>query len=587
MMQKPIEKHVKINYKNHFLLLLFLFINILNGSNLQNIIYKVNEMSFENNNKKYSTDLIKGKCGFSTLLKFASLEKGLDKSKKINRTFSGLNRPQNLNKTLNTKYFKIHYTSEGVNSVDTTDINLNQIPDFIDYLIEAADSTYEIEINQLNYNKPPSDLWQIENGGDSAYDIYVYNLGDSFYGYTQPENLANSFKGDNGNSLEIEKNSSTSFIAINNNFDFLDCKVQNCIKTTFSHEFFHAIQLGYDSSDAPWFLEATATWIEDEVFDEINDNYQYLKLWMKIPHVALNKHRSPYWYGSWIFFRYISEHIGGNQTIKEIFNQSIIDDSSIERDLSLETIDVILKSKGYSYNEVLSKMSISNYLLTSQSNIEEFNYEEAIKYREFGIEPHIHQSLGINSTNTLIEYFGPFLMQNASHYIKLSLNNEINNLEIDFTSLENSKMTAYVISNENSNNLNIHRIRNSTPIPIYKGNNVLSIILTTDSISNFDYHYSIQLKSDIKFPTSLYIDSNFPNPFHYFTSIRFFLPVFENISLSIIDLNGKKIKDIPIDRVQVGYNELKVDTSDLVSGIYFFKLDGETNSFSKKITLIK
>ena len=55
----------------------------------------------------------------------------------------------------------------------------------------------------------------------------------------------------------------------------------------------------------------------------------------------------------------------------------------------------------------------------------------------------------------------------------------------------------------------------------------------------------------------------------------------------MIDINGRKVKDIPIDRFQVGYNELKVDTSNLTSGIYFFKLDGETNSISKKITLIK
>ena len=178
---------------------------------------------------------------------------------------------------------------------------------------------------------------------------------------------------------------------------------------------------------------------------------------------------------------------------------------------------------------------------------------------------------------------------NCINDMKISnhINNEINNLEIDFSTLENSNMSAYLISNRTSNNLNIHRIRNSTPVPIYKGNNLLSIILTTDTISYFDYHYSIKLKTDIKFPTSLYIDYNFPNPFNNFTWIRFFIPVYENISLSMIDINGRKVKDIPIDRFQVGYNELKVDTSNLTSGIYFFKLDGETNSISKKITLIK
>lgn len=571
-MQKVIENYVIINYKS-FIIFFLLYFNFLDG----------------NDKSQIKSEFLKdNKCGFFHFNQ--NLNHVEKKDKKLYKNFSNsfINeiRPQNNNQFLDTEYFRIHYALNGPNAVDPTDENFNDIPDFIDNLANAADYTYEVLINNLNYNKPPSDGWQENNGGSGAYDIYVNDLNFVFYGYTTPENLSNSFNGDNENSPQNEKNSVTSYIVINNDLESMNCENFDCVKTTFAHEFFHAIQLGYDSRDQLWFLEATATWVEDEVFDEINDNYQYLKFWMEIPHVALDKHRSPYWYGSWIFFRYISEHLGGPETIREIFNQSIVDDNSIDN-FNLETIDKILKSKGSSFREILNKMSIANYLLTSNSNLTEFNYEEADQYREYGIEPHIHQSLGINSTNTLIEYFGPSFMHNSSHYINLSLNNEINNLEIDFSTLENSNMSAYLISNRTSNNLNIHRIRSSTPVPIYKGNNLLSIILTTDSVSYFDYHYSIKLKTDIKFPTSLYIDYNFPNPFNNFTWIRFFIPVYENISLSIIDINGRKVKDIPIDRFQVGYNELKVDTSNLTSGIYFFKLDGETNSISKKITLIK
>ena len=560
-----------INYK-YFFIIIFVYLNFVHGN--------------DNSQEKY--EFIKdNKCGFFHYNKNLIVK---NQNKKLFKNFSGSFtnqiRPQNNDQFLDTKYFRIHYALDGPNAIDLTDINLNTIPDFIDSLAYAADHTYEILINQLNYNKPPSDSWQLYNGGSDNYDVYVNNLNNVFYGYTTPENLSDSFTGNNENSPQIENNAVTSYIVINNDLKSMNCENFNCIKTTFAHEFFHAIQLGYDSRDPLWFLEATATWIEDEVFDEINDNYQYLKFWMEIPHVALDRHRSPYWYGSWIFFKYISEHLGGPETIREIFNQSIIDDNSVEN-FNLESIDKVLTLKGSSFRETFNKMSIANYLLTSNSNLNQFNYEEADQYREYGIKPYIHQSLGINLTNTIIEYLGPSLMHNASHYINLSLNNEINNLAVDFSTFENSNMNAYIISSNNSDDLEIHTIRNSTPIPIYKGSNLLSIILTTDSISYFDYHYLMKLKTDIKFPNTLYIDSNFPNPFNNFTWIRFFIPVYENISLSIIDLNGKKIKDVPIDRFQVGYNELKVNTSDLASGIYFFKLDGETDTISKKITLIK
>ena len=342
-----------INYK-YFFIIIFVYLNFVHGN--------------DNSQEKY--EFIKdNKCGFFHYNKNLIVK---DQNKKLFKNFSGSFtnqiRPQDNDQFLDTKYFRIHYALDGPNAIDLTDINLNTIPDFIDSLAYAADHTYEILINQLNYNKPPSDSWQLYNGGSDNYDVYVNNLNNVFYGYTTPENLSDSFTGNNENSPQIENNAVTSYIVINNDLKSMNCENFNCIKTTFAHEFFHAIQLGYDSRDPLWFLEATATWIEDEVFDEINDNYQYLKFWMEIPHVALDRHRSPYWYGSWIFFKYISEHLGGPETIREIFNQSIIDDNSVEN-FNLESINKVLTLKGSSFRETFNKMSIANYLLTSNSNL--------------------------------------------------------------------------------------------------------------------------------------------------------------------------------------------------------------------------
>ena len=47
-------------------------------------------------------------------------------------------------------------------------------------------------------------------------------------------------------------------------------------QVTAAHEFFHAIQFAYDYGEDAWMLEATATWMEERVFDKVNDNRQYL-----------------------------------------------------------------------------------------------------------------------------------------------------------------------------------------------------------------------------------------------------------------------------------------------------------------------
>ena len=332
--------------------------------------------------------------------------RGFDFSRQIVSSY----RPQNLDYYVDEGIFRFHYTLTGVDAVSPLDADNNGVPDYVDLIVTTFANIGVIDFTDMEFVRPPGDGWytQIDDGGSDHYDVYIFNLETGYYGYVQAEDYAQNnspiTRGDNEFSEDAEEERAmVTFMALRNNYNDFSGVESEIIEVTSAHEFFHAIQLGYDSRDQLWFLEATATWIEDEVFDDINDNYQYLKFWMEIPHVALDKHRSPYWYGSWIFFRYISEHLGGPETIREIFNQSIIDDNSIDN-FNLETIDKILKSKGSSFREILNKMSIANYLLTSNSNLTEFNYEEAEQYREYGIEPHIHQSLGINSTNTLIEY---------------------------------------------------------------------------------------------------------------------------------------------------------------------------------------
>ncbi len=47
-------------------------------------------------------------------------------------------------------------------------------------------------------------------------------------------------------------------------------------QVTLAHEYFHAVQFAYDFFEDAWIMEATATWAEEQLFDGINDNRQYL-----------------------------------------------------------------------------------------------------------------------------------------------------------------------------------------------------------------------------------------------------------------------------------------------------------------------
>jgi uncharacterized delta-60 repeat protein len=83
------------------------------------------------------------------------------------------------------------------------------------------------------------------------------------------------------------------------------------------------------------------------------------------------------------------------------------------------------------------------------------------------------------------------------------------------------------------------------------------------------------------------LKQNYPNPFNPVTKINYELPITNYVSLKIFDISGK-IVFILVNQVQTqGSYEVSFDASNLTSGIYFYKL--QTNSFSatKKMLLVK
>jgi len=69
-----------------------------------------------------------------------------------------------------------------------------------------------------------------------------------------------------------------------------------------AHEFFHAIQYRYDYDDVMglyatknrWWVEASATWAGDEVYDGVNYYKGFLKHYFDNPHWSLNLSSSPF-----------------------------------------------------------------------------------------------------------------------------------------------------------------------------------------------------------------------------------------------------------------------------------------------------
>jgi hypothetical protein len=147
------------------------------------------------------------------------------------------------------------------------------------------------------YRRPKSDGTK---GGDGRIDIYLDSLEPGLYGYCTTDQK------------KLEKPGHYdvwAYCVLDNDYAGFPAHtpLQN-LQVTAAHEYYHATQFAYDIADDGWFLEATATWAEDELYDDVNDNVQYLRdSPITHPTKPMDKFGGVFHYGVWNFFRYLTE----------------------------------------------------------------------------------------------------------------------------------------------------------------------------------------------------------------------------------------------------------------------------------------
>ncbi|MFS3129463.1 MXAN_6640 family putative metalloprotease [Nocardioides sp. Bht2] len=143
-----------------------------------------------------------------------------------------------------------------------------------------------------------------QHGGTSDLDVYLMNLRQyGLYGYCAPtEGFVNPNAGDFR---------ASTYCVVDNDFVGFGTEPSKALQVTVAHEYFHAVQGAYDFGEDRWLVEGSAAWIEDELYDSINDNRMYLPgSQMKAPWLPLDSYGQNFSvYGSWIFLRYLSEKL--------------------------------------------------------------------------------------------------------------------------------------------------------------------------------------------------------------------------------------------------------------------------------------
>jgi lysophospholipase L1-like esterase len=89
------------------------------------------------------------------------------------------------------------------------------------------------------------------------------------------------------------------------------------------------------------------------------------------------------------------------------------------------------------------------------------------------------------------------------------------------------------------------------------------------------------------YPAGYSVSQNYPNPFNPTTTISFYLPLKSKVQLKLFDLLGRELRMLIDEERPAGKYEVKLDASQLSSGVYFYRIRAESFVVTKKLVVMK
>jgi hypothetical protein len=230
-------------------------------------------------------------------------------------------------KVVKTAHFCVHYTGDP-GWASTTATTLEQV--------------WSTEVDGLGFRHPPYD-------GDALFDVTLQDIGSQgYYGACAPAQNATH---------------STSSCVLDDDFDpaqFNGAPAINSLRVTAAHEFFHAVQFGYDTTEDIWFMEGSAVWAEEQVYPTVNDYLQYLGF------SAITRPRIPadykgaggndvyHRYGAVLFWKFLSERYRTPSIVRRVWE--LADGGRY----SLQAVTAALAERGSAFAPAFARFGVWN-----------------------------------------------------------------------------------------------------------------------------------------------------------------------------------------------------------------------------------
>lgn len=223
-----------------------------------------------------------------------------------------------------TEHFRLHWTSQ---TADVTE------PAFVEQAAAVFEEVWQVQVEELGWPAPPGDG---DLGGNGLVDVYFVDLGDEAYGYAAVDDQpCAGCEADSG------------FLVMDNDYAGFSPDALGALRSAAAHEFSHLLHFGIAHDAEGWAYEATAVWLEQQVFPAVDARTQYLTDFVGRPELALTdfEHGSGGFdraYGLYVWNMWLSSRYGP-AVVRDAWTSAATVDDRI-----LDGYDLALRRRGTS-----------------------------------------------------------------------------------------------------------------------------------------------------------------------------------------------------------------------------------------------
>lgn len=484
-----------------------------------------------------------------------------------------------LDSYIDTAHFRIHYATSG-----SSMIYLWPNTTYRDAVATAVENSWNFYHVTNNWQIPPSD--GAAGGGSGLIDCYVLAL-SGVYGITYAE----------GNPPDEWPSNATAYFEIDNDyagFGYGDRTLP--MKVTVAHEYHHVVEYGYTTSNS-WWMENMATFMEDEVYDSIDDNYQYLPCFTAVPYYSLAYFNGCHEYGGFLWPTFIKERTV-HDAVRQI--QACAGTGNL-----LTCFHSVFADFGLDFGLAFAEFWHWNYYMSSRDDGE--HYIEGSQYPTIVPPDKTFSSYPTGTQHPNIAH-RPQMMSTSVQRFNPSAGSTDNVLTVHYNGPACTE-EVIVIQSQNLGTVVTEHIINldgtgegTVEIPGWDDSDWAELYVTISDACGagtqdyvFDADTSTQVTDVLDHPAlytrKLVLSQNSPNPFDLATDIRYRLEEGGPVHLDVFDASGRQVRSL-IDAVQPAGEfsatwDARGDDGRLVTpGVYFYRLNLGSASEMKKMIVV-